>query len=120
MRPSRFPRAQNPLSLPFQTPATRATQKSEKKNQQNGGRISQEALRVPIPLQWGRFLRGGLISGRPANRFGMNAKLLRGVVSLISTPNDDLNTAFYDRCSKPARELQKQCPPTVLTGKAST
>ena len=26
----------------------------------------------------------------------MNAKLLRGVVSLISTPNEDLNTAFHN------------------------
>ena len=110
MRPSRFPRAQNPLSLPYQTPATQATQKSEKKNQQNGGRISQEALRVPIPLQWGRFLRGGLNSGRPANRFGMNAKLLRGVVSLISTPNDDLNTAFHNVVSL-RRSCRNNAPP---------
>ena len=81
-----------------------------KKNQQNGGRISQEALRVPIPLQWGRFLRGGLISGRPANRFGMNAKLLRGVVSLISTPNDDLNTAFHIVVSL-RRSCRNNAPP---------
>ena len=26
---------------------------------QNGGRNSQEALRAPLPLHWGRFLRGG-------------------------------------------------------------
>ena len=29
-RPSRFPRAQNPLSLPFQAPATQATKRIEK------------------------------------------------------------------------------------------
>ena len=28
-------------------------------NRQNGGRNTLRALRVPFPLQWGRFLRGG-------------------------------------------------------------
>ena len=26
---------------------------------QNGGQLTQKALRVPFPLQWGRYLRGG-------------------------------------------------------------
>ena len=29
------------------------------RKRQNNGRSSQKALRVPFPLQWGRFLRGG-------------------------------------------------------------
>ena len=65
---------------------------------QNGGRLSQKALGVPLPLQRSRFLRA--ISGRLANRFGSrfwkNPKLLRGVTGPISTPNDYLNTVFND------------------------
>ena len=65
---------------------------------QNGGRLSQKALGVPLPLQRSRFLRA--ISGRLANRFGSrfwkNPKLLRGVIGPISTPNDYLNTVFND------------------------
>ena len=56
---------------------------------QNGGRLSQKALGVPLPLQRSRFLRA--ISGRLGNRFGSpfwkNPKLLRGVIGPISTPN---------------------------------
>ena len=65
---------------------------------QNGGRLSQNALGVPLPLQRSRFLRA--ILGRLANRFGSrfwkNPKLLRGVIGPISTPNDYLNTVFND------------------------
>ena len=65
---------------------------------QNGGRLSQKALAVPLPLQRSRFLRA--ISGRLANRFESrfwkNPKLLRGVIGPISTPNDYLNTVFHD------------------------
>ena len=70
---------------------------------QNGGRNSQKALRVPFPLQWGRFLRKGdgsfEVVGRthlPGSPFGTNTKLLRGVFGLISMPNDYLNTVFDD------------------------
>ena len=65
---------------------------------QNGGRLSQKALAVPLPLQRSRFLRA--ISGRLGNRFESrfwkNPKLLRGVIGPISTPNDYLNTVFND------------------------
>ena len=72
---------------------------------QNGGRNFQEALRIPFPLQWGRFLRGGdgYLSGRQANRlrsrFGTNAKLLYGVIGPISGRNDYLNAVFDDAVS---------------------
>ena len=69
---------------------------------QNGGRLSQKALGVPLPLQRSRFLRA--ISGRLANRFGSrfwkNPKLLRGVFGPISTPNDYLNTVFNEVVSQ--------------------
>ena len=42
--------------------------------------------------------RGWVISGRLANRFGsrfgVNTKLLRGVIEPISMPNEYLNTVF--------------------------
>ena len=44
--------------------------------------------------------RGQVISGRLANRlgnrFGMNTKLLLGVIGPISLPNDYLNMVFDD------------------------
>ena len=58
------------------------------KKKEKCGQSSQKALRVPSPLQWGRFLRGG--------KFGTNTKLLRAVTGPISTRNDYLNTVFDD------------------------
>ena len=44
--------------------------------------------------------RGRVISGRLANtlasRFGKNIKVLRGVIGLVSAPNDFLYTVFDD------------------------
>ena len=48
-----------------------------------------------------------------------HTKLLRGVISPISTPNSSLNTVFDDVVSL-CESRQKQCPPTVSTGKALT
>ena len=67
----------------------------------NGTRLTQKTLRVPLPLQWGQFLRGGEVSlGRLANRFGSRfgtyTKLLGGVIGPISAPNDYQNTVFDD------------------------
>ena len=50
VRPSHFPRAQNPPFPSLSNACHAGYTKIWKKNQQNGGRISQEALRVPIPL----------------------------------------------------------------------
>ena len=78
----------------------RATPNQDKKKY---GQSSQKALRVSLPLQWGRFLRGGNGSFQIVwrtdligSRFGTNTKLLRAVTGPISTRNDYLNTVFDD------------------------
>ena len=65
---------------------------------QNSGRLIQKALRVPLLLQWGQFLREGDGSSQVVWQTGLevdlepiNAKLLRGDIGLISMPNDYLN-----------------------------
>ena len=56
----------------------------------------QENFACPTLTSWGWFLRGG--EGHLANRlgswFGMNTKLLHGVIGPIFTLNDYLNTVF--------------------------
>ena len=56
----------------------------------------QENFACPTLASWGWFLRGG--EGHLANRigswFGMNTKLLRGVIGPIFSLNDYLNTVF--------------------------
>ena len=80
-----------------------------------------EGLRVPFPLQWGRFLLRGDGSFQVVwrtnlgGRFGTTTKLWPGVTGRICARNGYLNTVFDDVVS-----LQKKCPPTVPAEKALT
>ena len=75
-----------------------------------------EGFASPIPPSMGPHFtgRGWVISGRLANRFGSrfwtNTKLLLGVIGPISTPNDYLNTVFYDVVSLCGRVRNNALP----------
>ena len=107
----------------------RATPNQEKKKEEKCGQSSQKALRVPSPLQWGRFLRGGNGSFQIVwrtdfigSRFGTNTKLSRAVTGPISTRNDYLNTVFDDVVSLRGiyGAAETSGPPSIPTGNAST
>ena len=90
------------------------------KKRQNGGWISQKALRVQLRLN------GADICGEGTGHFRSSGeqkwklnwseqKKLRGVIAPISTPNDYLETVVDDVVSP--RWSKKKCPPTVPSEK---
>ena len=63
--------------------------------------------------------RGRVISGRLANRFGSRKQ--NYYVELLALFYAEWLSKYSIRwCGQTARELKKQCPPTVPTGKVST
>ena len=89
------------------------------KKRRNSGQNSQKALGIPLPFQWGQLRlvwylndftdpihanvnvnfagRGpdqGCLVNRFGSWFGMNAKLLHGVIDPLSMLNDYVNTVF--------------------------
>ena len=83
---------------------------------QNGGRLIQKALRVPLPLQWSRFLRGGDGSGHfrsSSERIWKSIWNEPKIIAWTYWPYIHAEGLLL-ACAGTA----KQCPPTVPTGKA--